>query len=224
MITYYETGTNTNITALVTGNGWFTGARTPGLSKGLYVKIMPTAAVTAGIQKTITLTAISLGNPSYLDVVRAVATATIAAKPDLWLRPSTEAVYSGNNVYSADGANQMKNLTAVNGATAMFLFQVQNDGTAVDTFTVTGSAGGSGWTVTYRETGTGIDITDAVTGAGWTVSALAKGGTKGLYAQIVPHGIAAGGAKTLTITAVSATDGTKKDVVRTVTTVVTPAR
>ena len=95
-------------------------------------------------------------------------------------------------------------------------FTVQNDGNTADTFTITGTADGSGWTVRYYAGGVG-EITTAVTGAGWITKSLAPGSTVSMWVTVTPTSSAAG-TNIITITATSAANLTKKDVIKAMTT------
>ena len=71
--------------------------------------------------------------------VTLTVTARVPARPDLQLRINREAAYSGDNVYSSDGANQVKTMRVTPGAAASFLFHVENDGATADSFRVRGN-------------------------------------------------------------------------------------
>lgn len=137
-------------------------------------------------------------------------------QPDLRVRTGVEYEYTGDDYYASTGdiPQQTKTQIVRHGVAATYLCYLQNDGTWPDTMTVTGTAGGGGWTVAYYAMGTNTDITTAMTGAGWTPT-LNPGYTKGFYAKVTPgEGVNPGDAKLLTIAAVSGGDATKTDVLR----------
>ena len=144
-------------------------------------------------------------------------------QPDILIKTGPEAVYSGQGIFSIDGNNQTKSQNALPGQRRTYLFRVRNAGIVNDAFLVTGTAGEPGWAVQYFDIATNTDITAQVTGAGFPTGTLAPGTFRGLYVYVTPNGtVPAGGIKTLLITAASVNDPTSVDVVKAVTTNVTP--
>ena len=146
---------------------------------------------------------------------------------DLWLRTATETGYTGDNVYSADGTDETKSQTVAAGKPVSYLFKVQNDGNTADAFTLTGTAGGSGWTAKYYTMVGAVqaDITAQITGGVWSTANLPKGGSTQLWVSITPNAaMPAGSSKILLLTATSNHSFTKKDVVKMVTTIPQPVR
>ena len=184
----YYTFAGVEVTAEVTGAaGWSTGLVAVGaMDGGLYVKVTPSSSIKLGTKLTLTPRATSLSNKSNIDVGKLVTTA-IGNQPDLWVRAVNDTSYTGNNLYSTDGATQKRELTVAIGATATYYLHVQNDGTAADTFTVKSAAAPAGWTVKYY-TFAGVEVTADVTGAsGWSTGLLAVGAVDGgLYVKVTP--------------------------------------
>ena len=159
------------------------------------------------------------GHVYAIGAVAAGVSSVTTARPDLWIRLSAETAYAGVGIVNTDGANQTKSQTAALGASATYLCQVSNNGTAAGQFLLTGSGSASGWLPTYYDTLTTEDITASMTGAGWLTVMLAPGETRGFYVQVQPGAKAKLGTPfTVKITAVTASDATKTDVVKAVTT------
>jgi len=136
-------------------------------------------------------------------------------QPDLLIRTMSESVYTGGGVFNLDGNSQSKGQWVINGLTAIYCFRVQNAGNATDSFTITAPAGGSGWALAYFDMDTAAVITTAITGTGWKVTNMAPGAKKGFYVQVTPAlTVTSGTDNTITVTAVSTADATKKDVVK----------
>ena len=205
----------TDITAQVTSTaGYSTGALASGAYKELSVTMTPTASVPVGTSRALWLTAVSQGDATKKDVVRAIGT-VLKRQGDLWIRRSTDASYVGDNIINTDATGQTRATVVAINTTATYLFYAQNDGNVDDTVTVTGPTGDSHWSVLYYEMGTNSDITSQVTGAGYSTGMLPPNGSKGFYGKVKPlTGAAAGATKDLLITAVSATDNTKKDIAK----------
>lgn len=217
-IYYKRTDTNADISDAVTGAGWNTGSLAPGADIGVYVQVVPWFTLPAESGKVIMLAATSARDATKRDVVKTLTTVTVRHQPDLWIRKSPEPLFDGNNIYNLTGAGQERAATVIANRTVIFAFHVQNDGNTADSFTVTAPAGGNGWTVQYY-TNAGANITAAITGSGWNSGMLSAGVSTGFYVKVTPTTAVSGAMLTLPITAASTKDGTKRDVVKTVTTV-----
>ena len=217
---YYRSPSNTEITAQVIGSGWVTPSLAPGASEMFYLMTRPLPYV--GVNTTLTrlITAASVADASKTDVVKTMTLVNTGYQPDIWLRNSAEAAYAGDNVLNFTGVGQTRSQAVPAGTAAVYLFRVQNDGNVVDAFKVTGTAAVSGWTVQYYNSATNANITTQVTGGGWTTASLARGTHVGLYAKVTPAnaGVAP---HALTLTTVSTHDTTRKDVVKTQTSILT---
>jgi len=153
----------------------------------------------------------------------ATATATYVIntfQPDAAVENNGESGFTGVGVFNLTGTGQTKSQSIVSGTPATYIVRVQNTGTTTDAFTLTGTAGSTGWSVQYIDIYSGADITKAMTGAGWTSIALAPNAWLRYTIHITPSAtLTAGSALTLTITATSKADATKQDVVKATTTV-----
>ncbi len=136
-------------------------------------------------------------------------------QPDNQIRNQGDGAYIGDGIYNTDGSSQTKSQTVDNNVTATYEIKIENDGNVSDTFTVTGLAGGSGWTVTYYDAlAGGTDITAQVTGAGWSTGALASAASTEIRVEVTPDGtVAAGSSKDVLVTSTSAGDASQ-DVVK----------
>src|SRR5262249_44840048 len=120
--------------------------------------------------------------------------------------------------YNADGASQTKSLTVRSGKTASYDIQVQNDGSATDSFQVRGSTGNSSLSVKYSIGST--DITAAVTAGTYTINNLAAGGNQTLrFVVTATRNAPVNSSLSALITVTSLADTTKSDAVKAVTTV-----
>lgn len=217
-VKYYDTTTNTEITSQVTGAGWVTGIIAPKASAGVYANIRFNSTVSLGSTITLFITGRSESDTTETDTVKAVTASTTSNKPDLLIKSGGDASYSGIGIFNTDGNNQTKSQNVVIGQKVTYAFRVMNAGTLVDSFKITGPAGGSGWSVKYYDLSTNLEVTSLVTGSGWASSALAPGGSAGIYANVRHDStVSAGSTKTLLITATSVGDSSKKDVVLAVT-------
>ena len=221
-VRYYDLLTGAELTSQVTGSGWSSGILAPGgVSKGIFVKITPNATVPAGTVNTLLITAASEADDSKIDVVKAVTTFAGTYKTDMILKAGSETSYTGTNVFNADGTGQMKALNVSAGQKVTYTFRAQNAGNASDSFRITGTSGGSGWSVKYYDIATNAEVTSQVTGAGWVSPILAPKGTAGVYANVrFDSSVSVGSTITLSITGSSESDNTKTDVVKAVTTCV----
>ena len=219
-IKYYERITNIDITSQVAGGGFVTPILAPKAYKDIYVFVIPDGTASEGVIKTLLVKSISVSDNTKLDAVKAVTTVIPPFKPDMLIKTGTEASYSGTGIYSLDGDNQIKSQYAVSGQKVTCLFRAKNAGNSNDTLKITGTGGGSGWTVRYFSIPANADITSQVTGSGWSTGILAPGIYSGLYVQLTPDGtVPSGTTKTLVITTRSMGDSTILDVVKAVTTV-----
>ena len=188
-------------------------------AKGNYtLRITPSAYVCDSLR--LAITAVSAGDATKKDVVKAGITVSTPAQPDLSICNAGDSLYLGGSIVNQDGSNQTKSQAASSGKIATFLFRVQNAGTSADTYTLTCPLPSlSGWTVKCLDS-TGKDVTTALTGAaGSKTVSLAPGALANYTLQVTP-GIAAVSSKpyALLITATSVRDATKKDAVKAVTT------
>jgi hypothetical protein len=129
-----------------------------------------------------------------------------ASRPDAQVKVSGAAAYLGNNVYNTTGTAQTSAVTAAAGTKATFLVNVQNDGSASDSYVLKGAASSRASHVKYFAGTT--DITAAVVGGTYSLAAVAPGAAKSIQAQVaVGSGVAAGSAKTSLVTAKSTKPG-----------------
>ena len=220
-IRYYESNTGTEVTSQVTGAGWSSGTLAPGATKGIFVNVKSDSTLSLGSTNTLLITAASDSDNTKIDVVKAVTTFTGIYKTDMLIKSGPETSYTGAGTYSTDGANQTKSQNVCAGQKVTFGFRARNGGNAIDSFRITGPAGGSGWSVKYYDFTTSTDVTSQVTGAGWVSSTLAPGTIGGVFVNIKPDStVPLGSSITLTVTGTSESDNTKIDVVKSVTTCV----
>jgi len=139
-------------------------------------------------------------------------------QPDLQIRTDDELLYSGDDVYN-DLPLQTKSQTIGEGMVAIYDIKLENQRFAADRFIITCSGGNENWNVSYFDTLSQADITDAVKGTGWSSPVLPSGGSLKLILEITPEpNIPDGNVLEELITAVSSSDANKDDSVKAVTT------
>ncbi|MBI4835325.1 MAG: PKD domain-containing protein [Planctomycetes bacterium] len=225
-ITYYDdvAGGN-NITVNVVGAGWATASLAMNASKEIRVEVTPDGTVAGGGSNTLEICATSETGLTQKDLVKATTTVNAAYSVDSQVKNSTDGAYIGNGIYNLDGTNQTKSQNVNNTQIVTYLITIENDGNFNDVFTLTGTAGGSGWFVTYYDdAAAGTDITANVTGAGWATASLASAATKIIRVEVTPDAtITNGTVKTLIMVATSSGDTSKKDTVGAATTAISGA-
>ncbi|MHB1459325.1 MAG: SBBP repeat-containing protein [Armatimonadota bacterium] len=219
-VKYYDLTTNVDVTSQVMGAGWVSNTLAPGVSSGVYANIKPDTSVSLGSPITLIVTGSSEADNMKIDVVKSVVTCVASYKADLLLKTGSEASYTGTGIINTDGTDQTKSQNTSAGQKLTYAFRVKNAGTLNDSFTITGPAGGSGWSVKYYDLSTNAEVTSQVTGAGWLSGTISPGTDKGVYAKVSPDAtVASGSSKALVIIAASVGDSAKQDVVKAVTTV-----
>ncbi|MHB1458655.1 MAG: M6 family metalloprotease domain-containing protein, partial [Armatimonadota bacterium] len=139
-------------------------------------------------------------------------------KPDMIIKTGAETSYTGTDIYNTDGTDQTKSQSVIPNQKITYAFKVRNAGIQNDSFKITGSGGGSGWSVKYYDLATGADVTAQVTGIGWSSGTLAPGASKGIFVNVKPDvTVSSGSVNVLFITGVSEFDDSKTDVVKAVT-------
>ena len=218
-VKYYDIATNVEVTSQVTGSGWVSGTVAPKGYPGVYANVKPDATVPLGSTITLTITGSSESDNTKTDVVKSVTTCVASYKPDMSIKNGVDASYIGNGVFNTDGTDQTKSQNASAGVKVTYSFRVMNAGNLSDSIKITGTSGGSGWSVKYYDLAS-VDITSQVTGSGWSSGILAPGADRGFFVKVSPDvTVGSGASKTLLITAASVGSGTKTDTVKAVTTV-----
>jgi len=177
----------------------------------------------AGKYGTVTITVTVKDNAGTAhggkDTTRRTFTLTLLHhQPDLWVKNGSDSGFAGKAVYNTDGTKQTKTQAITAGGSATYNFAVQNAGTAPDTFTLRNAGDTTGWTVQYFTTDASgkvlAPLADDLT-TGWSTGVMTAGQVCYLKAVI------AGGHTpcTLQLTATSAVNPQRQDVVKMVTTV-----
>ena len=116
-------------------------------------------------------------------------------------------------MYNLTGINQTVGQSGLKNVKATYYVHVQNNGNVPETFTLNGTPAPAGWTVDYKDYGTGTIITGAVTGAGWTTPVVNIGAVLTVAVYVTPGATVTGSAvATQTMTVTSNGDTAKKDV------------
>jgi len=206
----------------ITTPSWATSSIAPGVSKGFRVLVTPNTSVFPTMSYILLFGVVSATDSTKHDAVKAITTVAANYQPDVLVCNYGDSAYCGAGIYNLDGTGQTKSQTVLTGIKTVYLFQVKNAGNTVDTFTLTCPSPGTGWTLQIVDQSTGKDVTTSFIGTGVKV-ALAAGKIVSYTLNLTP-GTAAVGTKMLAISAVSAADGAKKNIVKVVTTVITTIR
>jgi hypothetical protein len=180
---------NKSATAALNSNITIGGA-TPGTTGTLYSYGIPqdTAAQTGVGSADVASSAVSgLGStfsfdfPAYsanVIVLGASAPPPPVRQPDNLVKASGDASYLGEGIFNITAAGQTRSVTVKPGGAATFIVEVQNDGSATDSFTLAGTNSTSALSVKYY-TGSsgGTNITPGVTAGTYTIPNLAAGGS-----------------------------------------------
>ncbi len=136
--------------------------------------------------------------------------------PDLLVQNPGDATPIGDGVYNSTAAGQTREQTVQPGTSAVYFITLQNDGNAPDTYTLTGTAGGAGWSVNYFDARSGgANVTSSITAAGGMQLPVCRGAPRELRVEIAAAaGMAAGAEKNVLIRAVSRAAPARRDVVR----------
>ena len=124
--------------------------------------------------------------------------------------------FLGNQVYNTTGLHQSSTVFARRSTSATFYIQVQNDGSAIDSFTLKSGGGSTGFAVKYLAGGTGsTDISSAVEHGTYQLKNLMPHATRTIRLVVsVRSGAAIGAVRSWLLQAVSAHDGSRKDAVK----------
>jgi hypothetical protein len=161
----------------------------------------------------------SMSFPAYSATVIAFGAGTPpppVRQPDLLIKASGDTNYIGDNIFNSDGTNQTRSLSVKAGSSVTFDIELQNDGSASDSFTIAGTGPSGSFAAKYF-TGTsgGTDISTAVTSGTYTVSNLAAAASQVIRLVVTPgHKTASGSSQSFLITATSSADTTKRDAVK----------
>jgi len=214
---FVDWNTGYDVSTAFNGTGFKTVLLTPGNSTYFTLHITPTNTVAATSTAALKITAVSAGDTSKLDAVKAVTTVLMSYQPDLAVCNASDTAYIGLGIINQSGANQTKSQVTVNGTAANYYVQVKNAGNTSDTFTLTCPPVPTGWTIQFVDQSNGKDVTAAFIGTGQKQTLAA--GTWNKFTIHLTAGPTVSGTLSLAITAVSGADKTKTDVVKAATTI-----
>jgi alpha-tubulin suppressor-like RCC1 family protein len=150
----------------------------------------------------------------YIPITVQGLTGSGAAKyrPDLLISKHKAAGYAGNGIYNTSGANQTKAVQMAAGGKKHLFVRLQNDSNATDSFFLSGSGSGGGFSVSYATGGHSIK-TRVTSGTYWVT--VPAGGERTVVITVSSKNTASPGtSRTLKLVARSAGDSAKVDVVR----------
>ncbi len=132
-------------------------------------------------------------------------------RPDGSISKFSKAGYVGNDIYNTSGKNQTRAKSVNAGASTRLYVKVQNDSKVTDSFFIKGTSGGGGFAVGYNAGGKNVKT--AVThGTYWLT--LAPGATKTVVVTVKAGGGVSHGQIVIKVSARSAGDSAKVDVVK----------
>jgi len=218
---------NKSATAALNANISISGA-TPASSGSLYTYGIPqdNAAKTGTDSADVAVSSVSgLGTsfsrsfPAYSATVIAFGTSAPpppVLQPDAQIKASGDASYIGDDVYSSDGSGETRSINVKAGSSGTFLINVQNDGSATDSFTLKGAGSSSPFAVKYYSgTSGGTDITSLVTAGTYKISSVTPTASQAIRMVVtVARKAASGISKGFLVTATSVADMTKQDAVK----------
>jgi uncharacterized repeat protein (TIGR01451 family) len=142
--------------------------------------------------------------------------AAASYQPDLMVKLASEgdASYVGAGVFETSALTQTKSQASFPGAPALFRVLLRNAGDAPDVFLVTGTGSGDGMMVSYLDQG-GVDRVAALSGTGYATGTLAPGESLSFTVQVAPVALTLGASYRVIVSAVSLTDATRIDQVKT---------
>jgi alpha-tubulin suppressor-like RCC1 family protein len=133
-------------------------------------------------------------------------------RPDLLISKHKSAGYVGNHIYNTSGVKQTKTVKMAAGGKKHLFVHLQNDSHKTDSFFLSGSGSGGGFSISYATNGHSIK-TRVTSGTYWVT--LPAGAQRTIVITIASKKTAhAGTARTLKLIARSAGDSAKVDVVK----------
>ncbi|MDI6788535.1 MAG: hypothetical protein QME51_09205, partial [Planctomycetota bacterium] len=142
---------------------------------------------------------------------------------DNWIKCSTDTDYTGIGITNTTGAGQTVTNTLINSATVTYNIVIENDGNVAETFSLTATGGGNGWTVSYYD-GVG-DITADILQGNYTIANLSPAASSTIRVEVIASdrfNLQGGSVITNTITSTCSSDEvSKQDVVKCETTLIT---
>lgn len=143
---------------------------------------------------------------------------SIIYQPDNQIRNHGETDYIGDDIYNTGGADQTKSQAVTGNVTAIYEIKLQNDATGLDALNVTGTAGGSGWTVTYYSVDEDADVTHLVTGGIWYTRTMISGDWEEMRLEVTPDNTVPVGSSIEVLVTSTSAFGDTHDVVKAITT------
>ena len=126
----------------------------------------------------------------------------VGYRVDAMIKRPSDITYTGDDVYGATGAGELRAAKGKLGSSVSFSYAVQNEGTAPDGVTVRGCGDSAGFSVAYAHGA--ADVTADVEAGTFALGPEAVGGTDGLTVTItVQPSAMVGTAKTCKVTATS---------------------
>jgi len=211
-VSYFDEGTEADITASLTGGGWTTAALAVGGYATIRVEVTPAYSAPYDSSFAALVRATSAGGGTR-DVVVASTRRGPVSRPDGVIYDGSTPL--GNDTYNTTGTGQTVARAASIASTVTFPLRVYNDGSPGESYKLTGTATNSSLRVQYLDVATSTDITSSVIGGGWLTPDIPALGYRRINMMVTPQpGLPIGAVRNAVLTITSTEDHTKVDAVR----------
>lgn len=202
----YTDANGVDITSDILAGLYLTSELAPGKKQLIIISMTPLVNATG--DAGVTLTASSVGTSFMKDSAKFNAVFD-PAKPDIWLRPSTNNTYIGMNIYEPVPDTQVCS-QASSSKTLIYYARIEDDGPISGKFTLSGSDAPSGWSVKYLDSAN-ADITSGVIAGTYETASLAPGTNTLLTVYLKPLSNTSAGNVNIDLTATNAASPTNVD-------------
>jgi uncharacterized repeat protein (TIGR01451 family) len=212
----------TDITAAITSASGYTSlALAPGQPAVLRVDLVPSSRVLGAARKsTLIRVTTEARTRATRDAVLAEAINEVSYQPDLMVRRMDDVLYAGERIYNLSALGQSKQIRVTPCHDAVYAFRLLNAGNLTNTFVLTASAGSSAWVSRYFEGLTGnSDITAELTVGGVCVTLSPSASWEGRVEVAPGPFVPSGDTNTRWLTARSAMNRERADVISMITSV-----
>ncbi|MEW6026496.1 MAG: hypothetical protein AB1599_04285, partial [Planctomycetota bacterium] len=191
-VTYYDNTSQENVTAQITQITGYNIGLGIGETREIRVEVSADTSVTSGTYYSVYVRTRSTYDSAMSDTVRADSYCG-GYRPDLLASLPSPVSYIGDGVYANNSppvgspAQELSRVTD-NNVLVSYYFRIQNDAGQSDTYSVTGSSGAAGWTVSYFDALVGgTNITTEMTNGIYTRT-VGAGASFDYRVEVTPTG------------------------------------